>query len=278
MEPHEYPSMFALEEHYWWYRALRRRIVTALESWGALPPPATRRPRDRDGGQAVAPPPRCLDAGCGTGMLLAALGTRVYSVGLDFSATALELARRRSLPRLVRASVAQLPLRNDSLDILISADVLYHRGVPDDVAALREAARCLRPGGLLVVNLPAFTWLRSTHDEAVHTARRYTAREVRAKLRRAGLQPLQVSYWNTLLFFPLALVRLGRRWTGGLWRAASTSRAPRPGRGPQSDLTPLPGWLNKSLAKVLALEARLLGTGAPVGLSVLAVARKEGGC
>jgi SAM-dependent methyltransferase len=251
MEPHEYARMFALEESYWWYRALRRYIRQALVRSGAFPrtPSATS--------------PAGLDAGCGTGMLLATWGDRVHGVGLDFSATALAGARRRGLGRLMQASVEAIPLRSGAMDFIVSADVLYHRGVRDDLAALREFQRCLRPGGVLVLNLPAYRWLRSAHDDAIHTERRYTAGEVRAKLRRAGLRPVRVRYWNWLCFPPIALVRLVRR------RSRSGTGAP------SSDLTPLPRGLNALLDALLALEARLAFLPAPAGLSVLAVARKE---
>jgi SAM-dependent methyltransferase len=251
MEPNEYARMFALEESHWWYRALRRRIRLALARAGALPHPS------------APAPPAALDAGCGSGMLLAEWGQRVRGVGLDFSATALVGARRRGLERLMQASVEAIPLRSGVMDLIVSADVLYHRGVRDDVTALREFHRCLRPGGLLVLNLPAYRWLRSAHDDAIHTERRYTAGEVCAKLRRAGLRPLRVRYWNWLLFFPIALVRVARRHT----RSANGV--------PISDLRPLPRGLNLLLNAVLALEARLAFLPAPAGLSILAVARKE---
>jgi len=244
MEPREYDRMFSLEESHWWYRALRRYIGRALAG-------------------TLASRPAVLDAGCGTGMLLAEWGDSVRGVGLDYSAEALRRAQRRELARLVRGSVERLPLRSAVFDLVVSADVLYHRGVSDDVAALREFARVLKPGGTLLLNLPAFGWLRSGHDVAIHTARRYTAPEVREKLIRAGLRPVRVRYWNFLLFPPIALVRLARRPRGGDAGAA------------QSDLTALPGWLNGLLDGLLAFEARLGFLGAPAGLSVLAVARKE---
>jgi SAM-dependent methyltransferase len=244
MEPREYARMFSLEASHWWYRALRRNLDRALAG-------------------VLAGRPAVLDAGCGTGMLLAAWRDRARGVGLDASAEALELARRRDLGPLVRGSVERLPLRSESFDLVVSADVLYHRGVADDVGALREFARVLKPGGTLALNLTAFAWLRSGHDAAIHTARRYTAREVRAKLAAAGLRPVRVRYWNSLLFPPIALVRLARRGRAGAAEA------------PASDLAPLPGWLNGMLNALLALETRLALWPAPAGLSVLAVARKE---
>lgn len=269
MEPHELPQMFAFEEDYWWYRALRRRIFAALRRAGAL---------SREEGRAPASPPVCLDAGCGTGMLLAALGPRVRPLGLDSCTAALALARRRGPAPLVRATVEHLPLRDASVDVIVSADVLYHREVRDDVAALREAARCLKPGGVLVLNLPALAALRSVHDDAVHTARRYTTAEVREKLARAGLAPIEVRYWNWILLPPIALLRLLRRRPQPYWERPGGERERQAGRGLHSDLVPLPRWVNALLFTVLRLEERL-GRPAPlVGLSVLAWARKEAPC
>lgn len=266
MEPDEYARMFALEERHWWYRGLRRQIFRALKDRTQFQrPPQISPPRQiathATAGASAAGPSviRCLDAGCGTGMTLTALGQRFLSFGIDSSETALSMAAKRGLPHLARASVEAIPFRDTTLDLIVSADVLYHSGVTDDVGAMREMARCLRPGGLLVLNLPAFGWLRSAHDEAIHTARRYTKAEVERKLRSAGFVPLRVRYWNWLLFAPLAMVRLLRRRSGSA-------------RG--SDLVALPEWANRALDLLLGLEAHLAALPAPAGLSVIAVAQK----
>ncbi len=259
MEAQEYARMFALEERNWWYRALRRQIFRALQT---LPSPP-------NGSRGAL---RCLDAGCGTGMLLSALRIHFEGFGIDYSGLALSLATKRGLRHLAQASVEAIPLADRSLDLIISADVLYHRGVSDDVAALREMARCLKPGGIVILNLPAFAWLRSEHDRAIHTARRYTRRDLEAKLRRAGFVPVRMRYWNWLLFPPLAAVRLLRRVAGA---AARARRGAEVADAPRSDLTRLPGWINATLDGLLAVEAHLSGLPVPAGLSLLAVARKD---
>ncbi len=243
MEPREYDTMFSLEERHWWYRGLRRQIFRA-----AL--------------RAGRPSGIGLDAGCGTGMNLVALARELGPmtwIGLDDNAQALTHAAGRGLRHLTRASVEALPVGSRRVDLLVSADVLYHRGVGDDVAALVEMERCLKPGGYLILNLPAFDRLRSAHDAAIHTARRYTRGELVRKLRRAGLTPVRVRYWNWLLFPPLALVRLVRGREQGATR---------------SDLAELPGWINRLLDALLALEARV-PIPMPAGLSILALARRD---
>lgn len=258
MEPHEYATMFALEEGYWWYRSLRRRLLRALRRAAA----AAAGPAEGVAAGRTAARRLCLDAGCGSGMLLATLRPPWIGYGCDLSPAALHFAYQRGVTHLARARVEALPVASSVADAVISADVIYHRDVPDDVAALREMARCLRPGGLLILNLPAFGWLRSAHDRAIHTARRYTAGELREKLKRAGLTPLRVRYWNWILFPPLALVRLVRRGR----RVTQT---------PASDLTPLPAWLNAVLDIILRIEEGLAALPIPFGLSVIAIARKE---
>ncbi|MBD3236105.1 MAG: methyltransferase domain-containing protein [Candidatus Eisenbacteria bacterium] len=263
MEPREYATMFALEEGHWWYRSLRRRIRRALGRIAEVEDGPAQSALTTMGTSDDTPLPRlCLDAGCGSGMLLASLPSAWTAVGCDLSATALAFARRRTLPHLARASVAELPFADACADLVVSADVIYHRDVPDDVAALREMARCLRGGGYLVLNVPAFAWLYSAHDRAIHTARRYQCAELRAKLERAGLTPVRVRYWNWLLFPPLALLRL--------WRRGRVA-----GAAPASDLRPLPAGINTLLGAVLRIEEWFDPLRLPFGLSLLAVARKE---
>jgi SAM-dependent methyltransferase len=237
--------MYRLEERYWWYRALRDRIVWLLDTYAP---------------QATA----FLDAGCGTGAVLQELSRRrpgARFLGLDLSPDALERCRMRSLPLLVRASVHDLPIRSGAFDVVTSQDVLYFEGI-DDHRTLTEFRRVLAPEGTLVLNLPAFKFLRGAHDEFVKGRRRYTRAELGDLVRGAGFRLLFLSYWNAALFPAVALVRRLRR------TRAVTS---------ESDLRPLPEGLNRLLYAVLRFEAAWLRRGTlPFGTSVLAVARKPG--
>jgi SAM-dependent methyltransferase len=241
----EYEKMYRLEERYWWYRALRDRIVWLLDAYA---------PRART----------FLDAGCGTGAVLQELRRRrpgARFVGLDLSPHALERCRMRSLPLLVRASVNDLPIRSGVFDVVTSQDVLYFEGI-DDHRTLAEFARVLGAEGTLVLNLPAFELLRGAHDEFVKGRRRYTVAEVGELLRGAGFLLLFASYWNAALFPAVALVRRLRR------TRAETR---------ESDLRPLPDGLNRIFYALLRIEAAWLRHGTlPFGTSVLAVARKPG--
>lgn len=235
--------MFRVEDRHWWYRGLRALILAAAE-------------------RHVAPGSRILDIGCGTGANLAALSPAFDVVGIDFSPDALSPCRARKLKALARADAARLPFRPCSFKAALMVDVLYHSAVDDKVGALREGGRVLSPGGVLILNVPAYEWLRSSHDEAIHTGHRFTRGEVSRLLRESGFEPVDVGYWNSLLFPAISVVRTLRRGDG--------SRA--------SDLEGYrEGLVTRGLSTVLSIErtARRV-VPMPFGLSVFAIARKAG--
>jgi SAM-dependent methyltransferase len=241
LNPEEYTRMHAAEDRQWWYAGMRA-ISFALLDGAPLPAGA-----------------RLLDAGCGTGGIVTHLATRGRAVGVDLSAEAVRLARARDVA-VARAELMALPFADGTFDCVTSFDVLYHRWVRDDAAAVREMARVLRPGGLLLVRVPALKMLWGAHDEAVHSRHRYTRGEVRRLLSAGGFEVLRASYANSLLFPLLAARRTLDRLTGR--------------RG--SDVGFLPVPLERSFAALLRLEARLVPhVSLPLGASVFALARKR---
>ena len=130
-----------------------------------------------------------LDAGCGTGGLLARLRAErpgLRPVGVEWAEPASRRAAAKSGAPVARGSVNALPFADARFDAAIAADLLCH-GAVDPPLALAELRRVLRPGGGLLVNMPAYDWLLSAHDRRVHNARRCTARQLAAMLRDAGL-------------------------------------------------------------------------------------------
>ena len=245
MEPREYELSFALEQAHWWFRAKRALVRSLLVRYG------------RPGG-------RGLDVGCGTGGMLLALAGEGSWVGVDAEPLALAFSRKRGLTRLVEGSAVQLPLRAGAFDACLCLDVLYHRAVASDAAALAECHRILAPGGLLVVTDSAFAWFRSAHDEAVHGDRRYTRGELADRVRAAGFALVFASYTYCLLFPALVLFRLVRRLREPAARV--------------SDVFPLPRPIGAVLSAIPAVERALLRLGPlPFGSSVLCVARKPHG-
>jgi SAM-dependent methyltransferase len=248
VNPREYRALFEVEDRHWWFVALRREVAWTLRR--NLPRGAPNRLR-------------WLDAGCGTGGLLFHLaGQReAFRVGCDSSLEALDLARSRGLRGLVCGSAHALPFASGGFDAITSIDVLCHRGVRKE-AALSEAFRCLAPGGVLILQVPAFDWLRSEHDDAVWTDRRFRRGEAETLLAGAGFA-VRESFYRVGLLFPAAALRrlLARR---------------RKGADARSDVRPAPFWLNALLGGVLRVESAIGAAGPrlPFGLSVFCVARK----
>jgi SAM-dependent methyltransferase len=247
VKPAEYRRMFEAEEAQWWY-AGQRAIASAL-----LEPTL---------GAEVSGPRRLLDAGCGTGFNLLALGRLGRATGVDLAPEAIALCRARGV-RAARASLLALPFPDAAFDVVTSLDVIYHAWVSDDRAAVGEMARVVRPGGWLLVRVPALKMLRGAHDAEVQSRHRYTRRELRRLLEGSGLRVERATYCNSLLF-PLLLAR--RTLDRLLGREGS-------------DVGFLPAPLEWLFRRVLGVEAALVQVGLsfPVGASVVALAQKPGG-
>ena len=249
MNEHEYRAMYHLEEDHWWYAGMRAISAALLET------------------TTLPGAPRVLDAGCGTGFNLGWLRRRGAAVaGVDFYADALEWSRLRGERALARASVVDLPFASGVFDLVTSFDVVSHvRDGADRRRSLAEFRRVLRPGGVVLLRVAAFEWLRTSHDNEILTHHRFGPRELRLSLAAAGFESIRLTFANMLLF-PAAIA----------WRLLKRARlAPR-----GSDVSPVtrgPDWLNRALRSLLELEAAFLRarhTRLPLGLSLMAVARK----
>lgn len=242
MKTSEYETMYRVEDVHWWYRGLRAMLKNALEN------------SESPGSLGI------LDVGCGTGANLGLLSHLGEAIGVDISRNALRCSSARGLTSIAGADACCLPFADEHFDYVVMMDVLYHKMVPDKLGVLSEARRVLKPGGTLLLNVPAYQWLFSSHDEAIHTDKRFTRSEVRRLLQSADLAPIRVTYWNTLLFPPIVLLRL--------WR-----------RGNESGESDLGGYsegiIERTFGAILGLERLLLKLmNLPFGLSIFATARK----
>jgi ubiquinone/menaquinone biosynthesis C-methylase UbiE len=240
MEPQEYQLMDAVEDDMWWYRALHLRVLEAL-------------------GQ---PQGSVLDAGCGTGGFLARLKAawpEVDATGLEYNAGAAARAQAKSGVLVANGSVLAMPFPDASFQAVTSMDVLCHAAV-EPALALAEMRRILIPGGMLVLNLPAFQWLLSAHDHRVHNVRRFTTSAATRMPSEAGLKVTAARYWNGLL---LPLMVLQRK----VMASAPDNH---------SDVGAFPPWQDRLLFSITEFERRTarLHINVPAGGSVLAVATR----
>lgn len=244
MEPTEYLRLAQHESALWWFSLLHRNLFALLDSLNLSKPALT-----------------CADFGCGTGGFVAKLRNRFPTwsvVGLDKSSAAIEFARQTHGQYFICGDGQQPPFKYDFFDIIFAVDVMYHRDVQPS-RMLEAIFAVLKPGGIAVLNNPAYEWLRSYHDDFVYTARRYTAHRVAADLRQANYTVVRCTYWNTILF-PLMVLR----------RKLLT------GPALHSDVGHLSPLMNGILSMISLPESVLMryGVNLPFGGSVLAVARK----
>jgi len=242
--------MFEAEEAQWWYvgqRAIAHAVLEPALAGHEIP-------------RSI--PLRILDVGCGTGGNLVHLARLGRAMGVDLVAAATEGCRARGVAA-ARGSVLALPFPDRSFDVVTSFDVIYHTWVPDDGAAVDEMVRVVRPGGLVLVRVPALKILWGAHDEAVQSRHRYTRAELVRLLETRGLAVVRSTYCNSVLF-PLLLVR--RTLDRILGREGS-------------DVGFLPSPLEWIFRRVLLAEAALVRRGLtwPIGASAVALARRTTG-
>ena len=240
MQANEYETMFRVEETHWWYRALHQLIFESLER--ELP----------DWREKTI-----LDVGCGTGAILKRLGSPDRNVGIDLAPEALSFCRQRGLANVREGDICALPFGDNEFDAVICSSVLYHQWVADLDAAMRELRRVLRPGGMLLLNVPAFAFLHSPHDDAVMTARRFKKREIRDLLNKHSFEICRLTYWTTFLF-PLAVL-------------ARTLRGSEKGRDFETAPNSMP---QRVFSGVMSLELQVLKKiSLPFGVALFSIAR-----
>jgi len=242
MQPVLYQQMREIEDRHWWFQG-RRQIVSAVLS-------SLKRPADA----------KVLDLGCGTGGNLEMLLDFGSVTGVEMDTEAAALASQRGIAPVSQGSLPdELPLFDAGFDLVTMLDVLEH--IEQEDASLSAVKQLLEPGGHLLLTVPAFEFLWGPHDESHHHKRRYRARSLRTALEAAGFRVIRLSYYNTWLFPPVALLRLLRKIM--------------PAGDAELEATMPPGWLNRCLKTLFASERFVLTRAHfPFGVSLLAVAQK----
>ena len=239
MERIVYDQMAQLDQLHWWYRA-RREVLAALIRRCAMPPRGA----------------RILEIGCGTGHNLPMLGQFGEVDALEVDETARGMAEQRLGREVLSAPLPELSgVADGRYDLIGAFDVIEH--IDADEAAVAAIARRLKPGGKLVVSVPAHQWMWSAHDVVNHHVRRYSKGQLKRLIERSPLKLDAIGYFNSLLFPAAVAERLASRLRGK--EASDLSLPPRP--------------LNTALERTFAAERHLIGrVPLPPGLSLFAVA------
>jgi SAM-dependent methyltransferase len=246
MRSEDFEYLYRLEADYWWFAAMREITDTVVSK------------------ELAARPLRILDAGCGTGYNLGHYAQQGHDVfGFDIASEAVDWVVRRGFPKIAQASVTEIPFQPESFDIVFSFDVLVQMPVEMSNQAIKEMFRVLKPGGFLFARTAAYEWLRSSHDEELHTMHRFTLHELHDKLIRTGFKIRQATYANTFLFPVVVVRRFLKRF----------------GIGAGTDVKPLPTalrWVDPIFREILAAESFFTQRGIrlPFGLSAICLAEK----
>jgi len=239
-----YDQFYELEDKHWWFTA-RREIILDLVK------------RFKPAGSAL----KILDIGCGTGAVLQKLKEYGDVSGVDFSSEAVSYAIQKVGGNIVRGSLpTDIPFAPASFDLITLLDVLEH--IDDDAGSIVTVNKILKDNGILIMTVPAFQFLWSGHDDINHHKRRYTKSEIHNLLVKHGFKILKISYFNTFLFPAILTVRL----LGKVFKMNNQ----------KSDLK-MPGKIpNAILKRIFSAEQLWLSRMRfPVGVSILAVAKKE---
>ncbi len=262
-----YQESFEQETYYWWHIAKQKLVSAFLKKY-------LKEKRIR-----------VLDIGCGTGGMLNSLKTLAFVCGVDKSETALKFAKKRGLKNLIKHDFAKnrLPIKDSSYHAVLALDVLEHLKNPDFV--LEEISRILKPGGILIVIVPAYKFLWSYWDEVLGHYTRYSKKEIASLLEKEGYYSMYSSYFHSTI---LPLATLARFIKQKIYNfSKKINEAPtdlRPGfsaKGDKneihSDFRPLPNWLNNFLNLISSFERLLLSRGTlPFGLSIITISKKNG--
>lgn len=261
MQTEQFQLHSRMEESHWWFTGRREILRQVVRQ--ALPP--ARQDPAGPAGQSI------LDIGCGTGGNLAAFASEYHCTGWDPSDEALGLARRRYpsvrfLSGFLQDAIASLP---QPPDLILANDVLEH--VRADEALLSQLVQAIRPGGHLLITVPAGMELWSPHDVSVGHVRRYE----RAQLERLWEgQPVSISlisYYNARLYPVVRCVRFLTRRSGRAHGEAKT------------DFRMPPAPVNRLLHRFFAAEAGVLtdlmqgkrSGGFARGVSLIALLKKK---
>jgi SAM-dependent methyltransferase len=240
LKTEEFKKMYNAEKSFWWFRA-KNMLVSYLADKYFL----------TDG--------MYLDTGCGTGSNLEILSNKGFSLGIDSSKDAINWCAKRNIGHLIIAAAENLPFKEGCFDGAVALDALEH--IDDDRGVLAEIHRSLKPGGCVIITVPAYGFLWGSHDKALGHVRRYSKSGINLICRESGFKVLRSTHFLGSLFPLMMLTRLLHKFSSEKTYTVSYD---------------WPGWLNILLLSVVRLELLFIKHfDVPFGTTIAVVALKS---
>ena len=236
--------MYEIETEHWWFRSLHELVISSL--------------KNQHLDSLII-----LDAGCGTGRLMVQMQNLGEITGFDFRDTALSYCKKRKLNNIRKTDLnIWKPIENE-FDFIVSLDVVSDQGIKDDKQLLKKFHRSLKPGGKLILHLPAFPILKRSHDSAATIRKRYLKEGIMELAKEVGFSNIQAQYRLSFAFPLFFLLKLYE----SVFRNHEKDR---------SDLYALPSYANNFLLRVSQLENFLIcrGWSFPFGTSLFSILQK----
>jgi SAM-dependent methyltransferase len=237
--------MYELEANHWWFRSLHELVIGCLN-------------KNQQESTNI------LDAGCGTGRLMAQLKDHGEITGFDFRDTALYYCNKRNLGNVTKVDLNKWDATENQFEYVISLDVISDQGINDDRLILRKFYKTLKPGGKLILHVPSFPILKRSHDEAVTIRKRYLRKEIEMIAKEVGFTPTLIQYRLSFAFPIFLFLRL----YGSIFQGSRESK---------SDIFKLPFFINSFFLSLSRYESKLikLGFSIPFGTSLFSILQKK---
>ncbi len=241
MKKYLYEDLFSLEDKHWWHISKRQIVRQLIEKYNKVKNP------------------KILDVGCGTGKNMENLKSLGFVYGLDSSIDALNFCKKRGLKNLILGSAEKTHLKKDTFNIITLLDVLEHT---DDNKALQEVYRILKNDGLIIITVPAYSWLWSNWDVVLHHQRRYTTKSLSEILKKNNFKTIKISYMYSFLILPALIIRTVK----SLFSKKEYS----------SDFKLSSPLINCIMNKINGIESYFVrNLSIPIGTSIIVVAKKN---